>query len=137
MPAPTVSDPAVAKTFSEIPAQHKNQLIKLRELIFKSAEAIADISSITECLKWGQPSYIAKPPGIGSTVRLGVEGEKAAVYFICSTNLLETFKSLYPDTFQYSGNRAILFGPEDVISDKELSHCIAMALTYHKRKSRS
>lgn len=135
MPTPVITDPAIAKIYSDFPEQYQNQLTRLRELIFEAADTTNGISNITECLKWGQPSYIAEPKGIGSTVRLGVEGDRAAVYFICSTNLVETFKTQYPDTFDYAGNRAILLEPNVAIPDKELSHCIAIALTYHKRKS--
>ncbi len=135
MPTPAISDPVVAKMFSKLPEQYQNCLMKLRELIFETADATEGVLKVTECLKWGQPSYVAEPNGIGSTIRLGQEGDKAAIYFICSTNLVETFKAWYPERFHYAGNRAILIGLNEPLPENELSHCIAMALTYHKRKS--
>lgn len=87
-------------------------------------------------MKWGQPSFIAKPKSVGSTVRIDKKGDGVSVYFICTTGLVERFRDIYPDTFNYIGNREIHFGPDDVFPEEELSHCISMALTYHKNKKR-
>mgnify|MGYP003144441943 CR=1 FL=1 len=60
--------------------------------------------------------------------------EHIAVYFKCTSKLVPTFKSLYKDKFNFEGNRAIVFQLKDKIPVKELKHCIALALTYHKIK---
>ena len=39
-----------------------------------------------------------------------------AVYFHCQTNLVETFRELYPE-LRYEGNRAILLGAEDKVPE--------------------
>jgi hypothetical protein len=59
-----------------------------------------------------------------------------AVFFHCQTNLVETFRELYPE-LRYGGNRCILLKAEDKLPEAELRHCVALALTYHlgKRKS--
>jgi hypothetical protein len=49
---------------------------------------------------------------------------------------VDTFRRLYPHAFRYEGNRAILFDEHDEVPVHELSHCIAMALTYHLTKGR-
>ncbi len=59
-----------------------------------------------------------------------------AVYFHCQTNLVDTFRELYPD-LKYSGNRAILLDAKDKLPEAELRHCVGLALTYHLRSEGS
>jgi hypothetical protein len=84
-------------------------------------------------LKWGQPSYLTPQTRNGSTIRIDqvkpVPGQYA-VYFHCQTNLVETFRELYPE-LRYGGNRCILLDAGDKVPDAELRHCVALALTYH------
>ena len=56
------------------------------------------------------------------------------MYFHCQTKLIDTFRTLFPDEFTYDGNRAIVFEQSEAVSEMPLSHCIAMALTYHRNK---
>lgn len=56
------------------------------------------------------------------------------MYFHCQTTLVDTFKELYHDKFRFEGNRSLLFNENDKIPVAELSHCIALALTYHLDK---
>jgi hypothetical protein len=87
-------------------------------------------------LKWGQPSYLTVETGSGSTIRIdqvkSVVGQYA-VYFHCQTNLIETFRELYPE-LQFSGNRAILLDASEALPEAKLRHCVALALTYHLKK---
>ena len=59
-----------------------------------------------------------------------------AVYFHCQTDLVATFRELYPKQLTTAGNRAIVFNADDAIPEAALRHCVALALTYHlgKRK---
>ncbi len=57
-----------------------------------------------------------------------------AVYFHCQTNLVETFRELYPTELSYGGNRSILLNAENDIPEPALRHCVALALTYHLSK---
>ena len=61
------------------------------------------------------------------------EAGQVAVYFHCQTNLVETFRELYPE-LRYSGNRAILLDAGDKLPESELRHCVGLALTYHASK---
>jgi hypothetical protein len=56
------------------------------------------------------------------------------MYFHCKTKLVDTFRELYNDTFNFSGNRAIIFSKNDKIPVDELKYCIYLSLTYHRRK---
>ena len=112
----------------------RDRLQKLRALIHGAADACDEVSGLEECLKWGQPSFVPRPKGVGSTVRIDARGDGVSVYFICTTGLVEQFRELYPETFDFVGNREIHFSPEDDVPEAELGHCVALALTYHRRK---
>ncbi|MBV9981700.1 MAG: DUF1801 domain-containing protein, partial [Bradyrhizobium sp.] len=56
--------------------------------------------------------------------------DQYAVYFHCQTNLVETFRELYPE-LRYGGNRSILLDAADDPPEAALRHCVALALTYH------
>ena len=55
---------------------------------------------------------------------------KYAIYFLCQTTLVETFKERYRDVFEFEGNRSITFDENDRLPVEALSDCISMALTY-------
>lgn len=54
----------------------------------------------------------------------------------CRTNLVDTFRAAFPDTFTFEGNRAIVFDEGERGPVKELAVCISAALTYHRKTSR-
>ncbi len=123
----------IKQKFNSYPNAISALLLKIRSLILLVAKE-DDIEKMEETLKWGEPSYITK---IGSTVRFDWKKrspEKYYVYFNCKTNLIDTFKEIYGDTFNYEGNRAIVFNTEDEIPIAELKHCISMSLRYHQIK---
>jgi hypothetical protein len=108
----------------------------LRRLIIDTARATQGVGALEETLKWGQPSYLTSESKSGSTVRIDqvkAEPGQYAVYFHCQTNLVETFRELYPE-LRFSGNRAILLDAGDRLPEAELRHCVALALTYHLSK---
>jgi hypothetical protein len=59
------------------------------------------------------------------------------VYFHCQTDLVATFRELYPEDFSYGGNRSILLNAEDEVAEPALRHCLALALTYHLNKRKA
>ncbi len=130
------SDPAVDGVFDAYPKPVKAKLLALRRLILDTAKATEGVGALEETLKWGQPSYLTTESKSGSTVRIDqvkTEAGQVAVYFHCQTNLVETFRELYPE-LRYSGNRAILLNAGDRLPEVELRHCVALALTYHLSK---
>jgi len=137
MISPPIDDPKVALAFGALPDLMRERIYFLRHLIFDEAQKIDGINAVTESLKWGQPSYLAIPK-IGTPLRLGREKktpDNFGLYVHCHTNLIETFKHIYPDHFTYGGNRSILFKLGDDIDQAALRHCISMALTYRKKSS--
>src|SRR3954464_15875688 len=133
------STSAVEAVFDAYPKPVKAKLLALRRLIFDTAKATKGVGALEETLKWGQPSYLTPKTRSGSTIRIDQvkpEPGRYAIYFHCQTNLVETFRELYPN-LRYSGNRAILLDAGDRLPEAELRHCVGLALTYHLRKGKT
>jgi hypothetical protein len=131
------SDSAVDAVFSAYPKPIKAKLLALRRLIFDTARLTKGVGRVEETLKWGQPSYLTAETKSGSTIRIDQvksAADQYAVYFHCQTDLVETFRELYPTEMRYGGNRSILLDAGEEIPESALRHCVALALTYHLRK---
>ena len=127
---------AIDAVFDAYPKPVKAKLLALRRLIFDTAKSTKGVGALEEALKWGQPSYLTPDTKSGSTIRIDQVKSSAgqyAVYFHCQTDLVETFRELYPE-LSFSGNRAILLDAADKLPEAKLRHCVALALTYHLRK---
>ena len=138
-PRGRVAEPAVDAIFGAYPAPVKAGLLALRKLIFDTAKTTSGVGALEETLKWGQPSYLTTESKSGSTVRIDqvkAEAGQYAVYFHCQTDLVETFRELYPE-LRYGGNRSILLDASEKLPEKALRHCVALALTYHARKRKA
>ncbi|HEY8102598.1 MAG TPA: DUF1801 domain-containing protein [Burkholderiaceae bacterium] len=135
----TIENAAVANAFQTYPPKMRKKLLVLRKLILDTAAITDGVGEIEETLKWGEPSYVTKNKS-GSTVRIDwkkSDPDHYAIYFHCQTNLVETFKSMFPNDFKFEGNRALVFSLEDKIPFDSLAMCIAASLTYHLKKRRS
>jgi hypothetical protein len=136
-PRSRFADPAVEAAFDAYPKPLRPKLLALRRLILDTARNTIGVGAIEETLKWGQPSYLTPETKSGSTIRIDAIKAKAgqyAVYFHCQTNLVETFRELYPSEFSYGGNRCIILNAADDVPEPALRHCVALALTYHLKK---
>jgi len=128
------SNPKVQLVFDKYPDSVRNKMLTLREVIIETANEIQEITRLEETLKWSEPSYLTK---IGSTIRIDWKPKfpnQYAMYFQCSSRLVETFRIVFKNAFVFEGKRAILFQLEDEIPTEELKYCIKAALTYHKVK---
>jgi hypothetical protein len=124
--------------FQAYPAKLRGRLNALRRLILKTAAKTEGVGPLEEALKWRQASFLTSQSKSGSIIRIDrIKGsdDKYAVYFHCQTDLVPTFRELYPKKFEYEGNRAIVLDANKKPEEKALAHCIALALTYHRRKS--
>lgn len=129
------SNLAVAAVFDQYPKGIREKMNQLRELVFETAGEIEEIKELEETLKWGEPSYLVKK---GSTIRMDWKKKNPhqyALYFKCTSLLVPAFKKVYPNTFKYEGNRAIIFPLGSTIPTTELKSCIAAALRYHSLKN--
>lgn len=130
-------DARVAAVFKAYPPGLRARLMALRELVFETASRTAGVGRFDETLKWGQPSYLTAESGSGTTVRidrLKNRDDGYAIYFHCQSGLVDAFRTIYPDTFTYEGNRGIVLGAKDRLPVRALGHCIGLALTHHLRK---
>lgn len=121
--------------FEHYPAKVKPQMQKLRRLLIKVAKETEGVDKLLETLKWGEPSYIVKG---GSTVRIDWKEraqDQYAIYFNCQTSLVETFKHLYTDIFEFEGRRAIILRLDSQPNEEAIAHCISLAYQYHKLKN--
>ena len=127
----------VEYVFVSYPPNLRDKLLALRELIFETADSTKSVGELEETLKWGEPAYITSQTKSGSTVRIDRKKSNSAqyaMYFNCQTNLIDTFRTLFPSEFKFEGNRAIIFNASDAVPMDALAFCIATALTYHRKK---
>jgi hypothetical protein len=123
--------PHVEAAFLSYPSTVRAKLLRLRRIVRDTA-AKMDGVVLEETLKWGQPAYLCRG---GSTIRIDRardDSSRIALYFICQTDLIATFRELYP-ALEYSGNRAILLDCRASIPEDALRHCISLALAYRRR----
>ncbi|MFN3171882.1 MAG: DUF1801 domain-containing protein [Hyphomicrobiales bacterium] len=123
----------VAAVIDAMPEPSRARVLQLRDLVLAEADA-RGISHVEETLKWGQPSYV--PGRAGTTIRLGADPENggAKLFVHCQTSLVDEWRGTHGARLSYEGNRAVLIDPEGPLPTKELSTCIASALTYHSNK---
>ena len=125
-----IKNPDVLEIFETYPEEIKSKLMFLRQLIFEVASRTDGVGELEETLKWGQPSYLTTQTKSGSLIRIDQiksQEEMYAMFFHCQTTLVDTFKEMYRDKFEFDGNRSLIFSVKNKVPVKELSHCISMA----------
>lgn len=128
------TNPKVDEIFNKYPAYVKAKMRLLRQLVIETAKETDDVEALEETLKWGEPSFVTKK---GSTLRMDWKPKtphQYAMYFQCTTRLVETFRLVFGDQFEYEGNRAIVFQLEDEVPIQQLKKCIKASLIYHQVK---
>jgi hypothetical protein len=135
------NNPAVEAVFKNYPDDVRAQMLDLRQLVFDTAAATTGVGDIEETLRWGEPSYLTAKSKSGSIVRMHwkpADGDSYRLYFHCQTNLVATFRELYPTELRYEGNRSIAISRREPIPVDALRHCVTLALTYRSsRKARN
>ncbi|HSI76291.1 MAG TPA: DUF1801 domain-containing protein [Lunatimonas sp.] len=126
--------PKIDEIFLNYPDSVRDTMQYLKELVIETAEETVGIDEMEITLKWGEPSFVTKN---GSTLRMDWKErapDQYAMYFQCTTRLVETFRMIFGPMFQFEGNRAIVFQPNQQIPVSELRECIKATLTYHRVK---
>ena len=132
--------PAADKLFKETVARYspavRLKLGEIRQLVLQAALETQGVGEVLEVLRWGQFSFLTAETGSGSTIRIDgrKEANMLAVYFHCQSGLISHFKELYPKSFTFEGERALLFNAHSILPTTKLKHCISLALTHHLRK---
>lgn len=128
------TDPKVKEIFANYPDSVRDQMQFLKNLVIETAEETEGISEMEITLKWGEPSFVTKN---GSTLRMDWKErapDQYAMYFQCTSRLVDTFRMAFDHKFQYEGNRAIVFQLNQKVPVVELKECIKASLTYHNVK---
>jgi len=126
--------PAIADAFDRYPDATRDELLNLRSLILDTAAVTPGVGALEETLKWGQVSYLTSQSGSGTTIRIDHDrlSGRPALYVNCKTDLVSRYRTLYPDAFDYQGDRAVVLSAG---ADADaLRHVVALALTYHAAK---
>lgn len=128
------SSPEFENKIANYPELVRDKLQFLRALVIETASEIPEIENLEEKLKWGEPSFVTKK---GSTLRMDWKKrspQQYQMYFKCTSRLVETFKLVFGDFFNYEENRAIVFQLDQEIPVAELKQCIKATLIYHNVK---
>lgn len=126
---------AVKQKFDAYPVKARKRLLELRELIFLVAEKTEGVGALEECLKWNEPSFVTSQTKSGSTIRIDWKPNRPDQYhlfFNCQTRLVEIFKEIYPEDFDFGGNRSMSLPLAKRLPKRKLSKCLEIALTYNK-----
>ena len=126
--------PSVNEVFANYPEFVRDKMQFLRELVIETAEETEGVTKLEETLKWGEPSFVTKK---GSTLRMDWKEkspDQYAMYFQCTSRLVDTFRLVFDHKFQYEGKRAIVFQLNQKIPETELKECIKATLIYHNVK---
>ena len=119
--------------FEGYPKNARSMLLTIRQAIYDTADELS-LEPVSESLKWGEVSFSVAS---GSPVRIDWKAktpEVCYIFFNCQTKLVETFRELYPEALQFSGNRAILLPVSSPLPISIIKHCLSLALTYKKVK---
>ena len=129
---PAFENAEVERTFAGFPEPARDALLALRRLIFETAAETPGVGPLEETLKWGQPAYLTPETKSGSTIRLGLPKQGGfALYTHCQTSLIPEFRDLFPDDFDFEGNRAVRFHDGESLPLDRLRMLVRNALTYH------
>jgi len=131
-------DPAVDAVFDAYPKPLKAKLLALRRLIFDNRKDHQGRRRAAGNPEMGPAPAIShrrqKAAARSGSTQVNRLPTNTRLYFHCQTDLVETFRELYPRELSYGGNRSILLNAQDEMPEAALRHCVALALTYHLNK---
>jgi hypothetical protein len=126
--------PEFESKMDSYPEKVRPQMAFLRSLVLECANELENLTSIEECLKWGEPSFVNRH---GSTLRMDWKEkspDKYSVFFKCTSKLVPTFIELFSDKLKFEGTREVFFSIDEKLPTQELKQCIKAALMYDKVK---
>ena len=130
-------NPEVAGVFKTYPREIRKQLMSVRRLIFETASATEGVGELEETVRWGEPAYLTTQSKSGTTVRLGwkkIQSISVRFAFSLPEQAHRDMQDPFPRSISYQGNRSLLFNRDDKVPVEELSACLAIALTYHRKR---
>jgi len=127
----------VEEKYKSYPPAIRKELLALRKTILEVANKDKEIDFIQEALKWGEPSFLTKSSG--STLRIDWKQKSPdhiSIFVNCRTQLISIFKKLYPNDFDYIGNRELRLPLHGKYSKTKLKKCIESILKYNLIKDK-
>ena len=123
----------VEKKLTAYPDLLAKRLSQVRTLIQETASTTKSIGRLEENLKWGQISISTTRPRTGTPIRIdgNMDAATYSIYVPCSTSLIEDFRALHPNMFDYHGNREIRLDLDAPMPEVELTLFITAALRYY------
>lgn len=129
-----VESEKVMQLLERYPPVACKKLMQLRQLIIETASEMEGVEQLLETTKWGEPSYVTRR---GSTIRMDWKPKTPDIYylyFICTTELVSTFRFIFGDELTFEGDRAIVLNLHEPLPSQALKRCISLALRYHRIK---
>lgn len=124
--------PEIQRKIARYPDEVKNHFSGVEALIYEVAASLG--KPVEESIKWGEASYSVKG---GTAVRVDWKArspESLCIFFNCKTILIETFREVLPDAFEYQGNRELRISLQASLPIEPLRICLTAALSYQTRK---
>jgi hypothetical protein len=122
-------------TLASWPLEAQEQFNEMRALILTAAEE-ADVGTVEESLKWGQPAWRPKRPRTGSTLRLSWQDkapQSIALFVDCKSTISSTMRGIYPHDFQYESNRGLRLHLGAPLPEQAIDHLARLTFTYHRK----
>ena len=122
----------INEKYKTYPPIVKQKMLNFRELILEVIEKNPDIDFTGEALKWDEPSFLTKSSG--STLRIDWKKkspEHVSIFVNCQTKLISIFRELYPDDFEYVGNREVRLPIKRKYSKVKVKKLIELVLKYN------
>ena len=131
----------VSAAFEAYPPGAQAVLLPIRELIYETAASLEGVGPLTETLKWGEPAYLTEKSKSGTTIRLGWSCQTPGVMRACSSAVRPRWLRAGARNMTARWNSSAIARSASPFPTRRqkspLQHCIAMALSYHTRKSAS
>jgi len=128
---PAFTSKAVENVFDAAAKPVRDGMHRLRDLIFEEAQSIDADLTVSETLKWGQPSFTVQG---GTPLRIAPRKNGGfALYAICQTSLIGDYAETFPGLDKIEGTRAVLFDKPNEIDSARIGLLIRHALTYHRK----
>jgi len=100
----------------------------------------AEVGTLDEALKWGQPSWRPIKPRTGSTLRMDWNPtfpNRLSLFVDCKTDLAARMQDLYPDLPENDGQRHLAIALDKPLPQQAIAHLADMTFTYHRAKAKT
>lgn len=121
-----------ADKLASYPDGLQQRLSAVRALIIDIGKSTETIGTLDESLKWGQISFATSKPKSGTPIRIDgdADAKTYSLYVPCSTSLIEDFRTVHPNMFDYHGNREIRLNLNHPLPKQELILFLTASMTY-------